>query len=256
MLTDPRIIQFIQKLRIDHYRLGKEKIKPILDEYCFSIGINPPSVSTIGKIISRLGLFYSKPNHRIYHQAGNHYRLASKRIRVKKAKSSYGLIQLDTIERIDHGIRQYFYSAIDTRSKFALILNYPRKNSENTVDFIKKFRDVYPLTIKTIQTDNGSEFLGNFNNYIKSVGLNHVFIYPRCPKVNGCVERLNRTVQEEFIDPNLSFLIDDTFQFNRLLADYNIWYNYQRVHKSLDLKTPLQHLVEKQLMSKMYGTRT
>jgi len=256
MKTDLRIINFISKQRQDHYRLGKEKIKPILDEYCFSIGINPPSVSTIGKIISRLGLFYSKSNYRIYHTPKVGHKSLVKRLRVKKAFSDYGYVQMDTIERIDHGIKQYFYCAIDTKSKFALTLNYKRKTSINTVNFINQFIRVCPIKVKSIQTDNGSEFLGDFEDYLVNSKLIHNFTYPRCPKINGCVERYNRTVQEEFIDPNLSLLVGDTAEFNRQMADYLIWYNCHRPHKTLSLKSPLQHLIKNNLMSNMSVTST
>lgn len=256
MKTDLRIINFISKQRQDHYRLGKEKIKPLLDEYCQSLGINTISESTIGKVIRRNRFFFSKSNYRIYHTPKVGHKSLVKRLRVKKAFSDYGYVQMDTIERIDHGIKQYFYCAIDTKSKFALTLNYKRKTSINTVNFINQFIRVCPIKVKSIQTDNGSEFLGDFEDYLVNSKLIHNFTYPRCPKINGCVERYNRTVQEEFIDPNLSLLVGDTAEFNRQMADYLIWYNCHRPHKTLSLKSPLQHLIKNNLMSNMSVTST
>ena len=43
--------------------------------------------------------------------------------------------------------------------------------------------------IKVVQTDNGSEFLGVFDKYLKERGIEHKFTYPRCPKINGYIER-------------------------------------------------------------------
>lgn len=37
MVTNPKIVAFIKKLREKYPRLGKEKIKPLLDEYCLEI---------------------------------------------------------------------------------------------------------------------------------------------------------------------------------------------------------------------------
>ena len=256
METDLRIVNFISKQRQDHYRLGKEKIKPLLDEYCQGLGIETIAESTIGKVIKRNRFFFSKSNYKIYHTPKVGYKSLVKRLRVKKAFSDYGYVQMDTIERIDHGIKQYFYCAIDTKSKFALTLNYKRKTSINTVNFFNRFKRICPIKIKSIQTDNGSEFLGDFENYLTKNKLIHHFTYPRCPKINGCVERYNRTVQEEFIDPNLSLLVGDIAEFNHQLADYLIWYNCQRPHKTLDLKSPLQHLIKNNLMSNMSVTST
>lgn len=86
--------------------------------------------------------------------------------------------------------------------------------------------------------------------------LSMLFIYPRCPRINGCVERYNRTIQEEFIDQNLDSLLVDKIDFNHKLADYLIWYNSRRVHKSLNLKSPLQNLIERWSMSNKSVTYT
>jgi len=47
------IIEFIKGLRQTHPRLGKERIKPLLDEYCSYHKIKSISESTIGNIIKR-----------------------------------------------------------------------------------------------------------------------------------------------------------------------------------------------------------
>jgi len=256
MVVDPRIIEFIASQREQHYRLGKEKIKPLLDEYCWGLGINSMAESTIGKVIKRHHFFFSKTNYRIYHIPKRRQKFKVKRLRVKQAESVPGRIQIDTIERITDGIKEYFYCAIDSKTKFALTLNYKTKTSRNTVDFWQRFKSIYPITVTAIQTDNGAEFLGEFDDHLIKIGLTHWFTYPRCPRINGCVERYNRTVQEEFIDQNLDSLLVDKADFNRKLADYIIWYNSKRVHKSLNLKSPLQYLVERWSMSNKSVTYT
>ena len=256
MLTDPRIIQFIANLRHDHYRLGKEKIKPLLDEYCLGLGLQSIAESTIGKVIKRNHIFFAKANYRIYHDPKRRQKLKIKRLKIKRAESIPGRIQLDTIERIDHGIKEYFFCAIDSRTKFALTLNYKTKTAKNTVDFWHKFKSIYPLKINSIQTDNGSEFLGEFDAHLLKSNLPHLFTYPRCPRINGCVERYNRTIQEEFIDQHLELLLTDKPEFNLKLSDYLIWYNSKRVHKSLNLKSPLQYLAERWSMSNKSVTST
>ncbi len=58
------IIEFIKTVRRERPRLGKEKIKPLLDEYCTQIGMKSISESTVGNIIKRYHLFSETGNSR------------------------------------------------------------------------------------------------------------------------------------------------------------------------------------------------
>ena len=49
MNTDPRIVEFIRTLR-EKRRIGKEKIKSLLDEECLKLSIKTLSESTIGNV--------------------------------------------------------------------------------------------------------------------------------------------------------------------------------------------------------------
>lgn len=48
----PEIVDSILNYRKFHPRLGKEKLKPIVDKFCLEWWLRPVSVSTINKIIS------------------------------------------------------------------------------------------------------------------------------------------------------------------------------------------------------------
>jgi len=150
MIVPVEIIRFIRQIRQEYPRLGKEKIKPLLDEYCQFKGIKTIAESTIGKVIKRHKLFYQKAG-RIYHDPSIKRPLKQKRIRVKRSPrhEDFGHIIADTVERVTDGIKDYFYNAIDAKLKFALTLNYKRLNSKNMKDFYERFRIVYPLQIRT-----------------------------------------------------------------------------------------------------------
>jgi hypothetical protein len=60
MITDSRIIDFIKEKRNQYPRIGKEKLKPLLDKYCEKNGIQRIAESTIGKIIKRHKLFFQR----------------------------------------------------------------------------------------------------------------------------------------------------------------------------------------------------
>lgn len=255
-----QIIDFIKEMRQKHPRLGKEKIKPLLDNYCQDKGIKSISESTVGNIIKKHKFFYQKTG-RIYHDPNSKWA----QNRVKKAKrlkikhpikpEAFGHIVSDTVERVTDGVKDYFLSAIDAKLKFALTLNYKRLTSRNMKDFYQRFKSVYPHIVKSWQTDNGAENLGEFDAELKRDEIPHYFSYPHCPKINTYIERYNRTIQEEFIDNNLDVIYDKPL-FNQRLADYMIFYNTVRPHKSLGLKSPMQYLIENGGMSQKSLTYT
>ncbi len=254
MQTDRRIVAFIQQVREEHPRLGKEKIKPLLDAYCQQAGLEPIAVSTIGKIIRRKQLF-SQPLPR---GAQKSRKTGAPRDRVRYAPKpdELGHLQLDTLERLIDGLKLYFYSGIDVKGKFALSLPYRHRDSATTVDFFDKLRRVYPLpVILSVQNDNGSEFRGEFETYLKRQGIRQQFSYPRCPKINGCVERYQRTLSEEFIQVHED-VVRTPAAFQRQLADYLIFYNCQRAHAALQMLSPVQHLLAEGVMSKKSVTHT
>jgi len=256
MTVATEIVQFIRQIRQEHPHLGKEKIKPLLDEFCQSNGLKTIAESTIGKVIKRHKLFYQKTG-RVYHDPSIKRPIKQKRLRVKRSPrhEDFGHIIADTVERVTDGVKDYFYNAIDAKLKFALTLNYKRLNSKNMKDFYERFRTVYPLQIKDWQTDNGSENLGEFDKALQKADIPHLFIYPRCPKNNSIIERYNRTIQEEFIDNHLD-IIHDKYLFHKLLANYMVFYLTKRIHKSLDKMTPVDYLIKKGGMSHLYGTYT
>jgi len=253
MEVDLRIIEYIKTLRETHYRLGKRKIKPLVDEYCLKLGIKSISVSTIGKVIKRYNLFFQKQG-RIYHNPSSGWakpRKQTKRLRVRYSPkpTEFGHLQMDTVLKINEGIRLYLYSACDIKLKFGFSLPYFKLNSLNTLDFFKKLELVYPGKIKSIQTDNGLEFLGVFQQYLSKRQITHYFIYPRCPKINGVIERYQRTLKEEFLEPNLDLIYHPKLFYEKLV-EYLLFYNSKRAHESLGFKSPLDYLMEKGGMSK------
>ncbi len=261
MTTDPRSVSFIRRLREQRTHLGKEKIKPLLDEYCQTLGIRSLSVSTIGKVIQRYKLCF--PNRgRVYHDPSSKRaekqrkkRTVRSRLRYAPRPEQLGHWQLDTMVRTLDGLRVYFYSAIDVQGKVAFSLPYSRLNSRNTKDFFVKLQSVYPLTIRTIQTDNGSEFQGEFEEHLKVQKIPHLWSYPRCPRINGCVERYQRSLNEEFIEVHEdSIRYPDVFM--RHLSEYLVFYNSKRIHEGIGKQTPMNFLLLQRRMSKMSVTST
>ena len=259
MIVNEKVLLFIKSLREKYPNLGKSKIKIILDQFCLQQRLPVYSEAKIGRIIKFYRLFYQKQG-KLYHNPTSKYatnRHKSKRLRIKYSPkpTDFGYIQMDTVTRLVDGTKYYFWTAVDTKGKFALSLPYKHLNSTNTVDFMKKLIYVSPSKITIVQTDNGLEFLGEFEKHLSIQKIKHIFTYPRCPKINGVVERFNRTLNEQFILPNLH-IIHSNKEFSTKLADFLIFYNYQRPHQALNNMTPLQYLYQKGGMSKMYRAST
>lgn len=253
--TNPRVVKEIKRLRKKYCRLGKIKIKPLLDEYCYKENLPTCSTAKIGRIIKDKKLFYQ--SSRVYHNPNHKRRKKKKRLRVRYAPkpTELGHIQMDTVVRIEDGVRHYILSAIDIRGKFALSLPVKSPRPKYTLEFFEKLKYVLPYDIKSVLTDNGSEFLGVFEEYLAKNCIKHYFIYPRCPRVNGVVERYQRSLQEEFVDPNV-YLVHNQEVFSKALAQYLIFYNTKRVHQSLDYETPVDYMLAKGEVSNMYRART
>lgn len=65
---DYRVVKFIKNLREEHPRIGKEKIKPLLDKHCELNGIKTVSESTVGNILKRHKFFHQPDvSGKIYH---------------------------------------------------------------------------------------------------------------------------------------------------------------------------------------------
>jgi transposase InsO family protein len=67
-----------------------------------------------------------------------------------------------------------------------------------------------PTTSTSRGSAGGSEFQGQFNWHVLDKGINHIYIKPRRPRLNGKVERSHRIDEEEFYQMLKGVNIDDT----------------------------------------------
>jgi hypothetical protein len=236
MMTDPRLIEFIKTMRQTYGNISKYKIKPFLDQYANSLNIDSIGYSTIGKIIHRRHFFFDTSRRK--------KRRSSNRLRTRKSPkvNAPGYLQMDGIVVYANNHRHCFISIIDVYTKYAQVTKVPTLSSKQSLRCYKQFISQYTYPIHTVQTDNGSEFLKSFDQYLQQQGIKHIFSYPRSPRVNSFVERFNRTVQEEFIY-RCDELYYDLDVFNQKLKEYLNWYNFKRPHAALDYQAPVTFLL-------------
>lgn len=149
----------------------------------------------------------------------------------------------DTVEYFLDGIRRYVISFTDHYSRFAFAWAAQSHISLAAREFFGIVAEVFPYPLQSVLTDNGSEFMKHFDKEIRRLHKSHWHTYPKTPKMNAHVERFNRTLQEEFIDYHEELLITPSL-FNQKLIPWLIWYNAERPHWALKLKSPVQFLLE------------
>lgn len=240
METNPLVLAEICRLRKKHYRLGKEKIRPILKKYCERLELDLPAESTIGKIITRNRLFFSRASYGL-HDPGRKRPEKIKRKRVFQAPKPEegGYVELDTIETRIAGVKRYTMTAIDVKLKVAYAQTFKGKHSRNALIVLKALQSMLPVPTHAIQTDNGGEFLAEFEEYCQKYALVHFFTYPHSPKINGVVERFNRTIQEDCLEVYYDE-VDDPARINLRISEYLAFYHNERVHKTLGNRTPAE----------------
>jgi transposase InsO family protein len=142
------------------------------------------------------------------------------------------LVQVDTIHLMESKTRRiYVYTLIDVYSRWTYAWATERINTRLSLKFLKMARAAAPFEFRCIQSDNGSEFSQHFTERIKIL---HRHSRVRRPNDNAHLERFNRTLQEEC----LRQLPVSVKLFKRALPAYLNYYNTERLHLGLNLKTP------------------
>lgn len=184
------------------------------------------SLSSVKRTLDRLGLLKKRSPWKRYHPP---------MMRPDVLKQG-DLVQIDTIHLLDeHGHRVYVFTILDVYSRWAYAWAYEHANTKTALHFIQKAQRLVNFAFKVVQSDHGSEFSQWFSDCIKSV---HRHSRVRRPNDNAHLERFNRTLQEECLD-RVPRTVKD---LNRALKDYLPYYNSQRLHFGLNLRTPLQVL--------------
>ena len=249
---DLRIIQYIIKQREVHWRYGKRPLTKELNELCKIWGIEAPSESTVGRIISDLKKRGKLKDAVKYSLSGKTGKMIEKKRQKRRKKLRRGnykptnpgdLWQFDTIVKYRNGIRRFIISAIDLTTRFTFSFGYTSLSSLSSTDFLVRLKEVCPYPIKHIQTDNGMEFERYFREAIEKSRITHFHNYPKQPKMNAYIERYNKTVQEQFVDRHMHILFSDIEKFNQDLIEWLLWYNTKRPHQSLNDQAPLKYYV-------------
>ncbi|WP_111682857.1 IS481 family transposase [Winogradskyella tangerina] len=134
-------------------------------------------------------------------------------------------------------IKRYQYTAIDDATRIRALKVYNRHNQNNAIDFLNYVIKKFPFRIKMVRTDNGHEFQARFHWHCQDQGIEHVYIKPGTPRLNGKVERSHLTDKLEFYQ-----LIEYTsdVDLGKKMNEWENFYNFNRPHKSHGGLTPYE----------------
>lgn len=239
------LVETVCKLREAHPRWGKDKLVMLVRDKGFSV-----SVSMVGRILS-----YLKKKGRIrtpdlrdpWMGSRSHPRpYAVRKPRDYIPRAPGDLVQIDSADvRLDTAGHWYkHFSARDVISRWDVLGVYSRATAATARDFLDAVIERMPGPVRAIQVDGGSEFKAEFEEACREKGLQLFVLPPRSPKLNGCVERAQRTHKEEFyqmLDPP-----DSLEELRRLLLGQELCYNTVRPHQALGQLTPQQWLIASQ----------
>lgn len=183
------------------------------------------SLSSVKRTLRREGLLRRRSPWKRLHRSGER----------PEAVKPGDLVELDTIHILPQGgERFYVYTLIDVVSRWAYAKTVPRINTHQSLQFLREAQARAPFPFATLQSDHGSEFSTTFSARAR---IQHRHSRIRQPNDNGHLERFNRTLQEECltVEPTMT-------AYRRALRDYLPYYNTDRLHLGLNLKTPLQVL--------------
>lgn len=89
-----------------------------------------------------------------------------------------------------------------------------------------------------LRSDNGLVFSSRrYSALVRSYGLQQEFITPYCPQQNGMVERVIRTLKEQCVHRHR---FESQQHASRVIGDWIQFYNTQRPHQALGMKTPAE----------------
>lgn len=234
--------QAVLALREEHPRWGKDKLVVLLRHQG-----RAASVSMVGRILTRLKRQGRLPLADLRDPwMGRRAQIRPYAVRKPRdyvPRAPGDLVQIDSADvRLDSDGHWYkHFSARDVVSRWDVLGVYSRATALTARDFLDAVIERMPGPVRAIQVDGGSEFKAEFEAACRQKGLRLFVLPPRSPKLNGCVERAQRTHKEEFyqlLDPP-----DSLEGLRKLLLAQELCYNTVRPHQALGQLTPQQWLL-------------
>jgi len=227
---------WVTKIRKEHPTWSKYKIGAVIRDNGGQI-----SNGSIGYILKKKGLIDKKiatKRKRIIKRNANKIRIKDVEISINKPGA---LVQMDTKEYRPIGEDKKFqFTAVDCFSRKRRLKGYGRKTALCGKDFLREVITGFPVKIEAILTDNGSEFMGEFDEECKRLGIKHYWTNPVSPDQNSYVESSHSIDEKEFYQ--IYYIPCGLIGFNEALEKWEREYNQIRPHGSIKFMAPDKYL--------------
>jgi hypothetical protein len=148
------------------------------------------------------------------------------------------IVQVDTSHvTLFPGFQFKHFTACDVFTRWHVLEAHHRATAHAAAGFLHTIVERMPFPVQAIQVDGGSEFMAQFETACKDHGIKLFVLPPRSPKLNGHVERAQRTHKEEFYYRLTS--VTTLSQVTKLLRRWEDIHNRYRPHQALGQITPL-----------------
>lgn len=143
-------------------------------------------------------------------------------------------VQLDVKYVYPNGYLQYQFSVFDPYTRLYHFSVFDTRESKNAVTALKRARAYFGFPIRSTQTDNGSEFRGDFHRWCLHHDLPHYFIPKKSPWWNAEVERVHKTIDDEYYC--------NPYRIWPSAAAWLEYYNSERLHEGIGYVPPREKL--------------
>jgi transposase InsO family protein len=145
-------------------------------------------------------------------------------------------VQMDVKYVYPRSRREYQFSVLDPHTRMHYFQIFPTKESKNCITTLLAAEKYFGFKILSVQTDNGSEARGEFHRYLTSRNTPHYFIPKKSPWWDGNVERVHRTIDDEYYH--------NPFRVWKTPYEWLEYYNSERIHDALGDLTPREQLTK------------
>jgi hypothetical protein len=76
------------------------------------------------------------------------------------------------------------YIAADDATRIRALKIYKRHTQANAIDFIDHVVARFPVRLHTVRTDHDHELTAKFHWHVEGLGMRHVYIKPKPPRLN------------------------------------------------------------------------
>lgn len=212
------VVRKIVETRLKHNRTSEVVHQELLNQ-----GIKV-SLNSVRRTIDRHGLMKKRsPWKRFHPHVDRPYPL-----------KAGDLLEIDTIHIMtSKKTRIYVFTLVDIYSRWTYAKCFEKMSGVKSIEFVREAQRESNFRFNMLQSDHGPEFGKWFVSQIKK---SHRYTRIGKPNDNAHIERFNRTLQEECLDR----LPKNVEKINLALKEYLKYYNTERLHLGISLKSPIQ----------------